>query len=478
MWQNWLPVRRRSLQRFFRFRLSTLFILITIVAVGLGFFGVRWYRQLRETWAADSIRAAGGQIVVRKDGSVQRVWLGGKEFDDLRLEQVVPHLRLLPTLEELDIVEAPITDDGLNQLQQLQHVPLLYIHETKATDAGIAELARTLPTADIRRERPHPIATQLAARKIYPSAVISAAFSRDGKWLVSGSGDGTLRWWRRADWRLIEPSQAHVDWVFTIAFSPDGKVLATGGGDNAIALWNTEAREIEYRLIGHTDDVHSVAFHPNGKLLYSAGDDRVVRVWDLGARVQIDVLKGHTGAVPSLAISPDGATLATASRDGTVRLWDVASQQPMSVRSLAGHKRDVASVAFSRDGKQLASVGYDRTIRLWDTASGEALHVFEGHEDWVFAVTFAPDGRSLFSGSGDGTLRQWDIESGASIATYRGQSAVASVAYSPYCRTLATTGSDGTIFLRNGSCGRLVSVLRTRFGDRDLALPVFACATE
>ena len=49
----------------------------------------------------------------------------------------------------------------------------------------------------------------------------------------------------------------------------------------------------------------------------------------------------------------------------------------------------------------------DNTVRLWDTITGENRRVLTGHTGLVASVAFNPDGRTLASGSHDGTILVW-----------------------------------------------------------------------
>jgi hypothetical protein len=460
---------RWSWRRLLQFRLRTLLIAIAVIAVVVGFFGTRWYRQMQEKWAVEALRAGGAKIVNGPNGAAVRVWLGGTLLTDARLAEFVPHMLVLRELREVDIVNAPVTDEGLNSLKRFRNIRLLYVHGTQASEESIKKLAQALPGVDLRREAPDPIASKLAARTIYRSALIAATIAPDGSWLATGSGDGTLHWWNEKDSDPVETIPAHLEWLFSIAVSPDGRMIATGGGDNQIKLWNVATRKLAFELAGHADDVHSMAFDPKGNLLYSAGDDRVVRVWDLRSEAEVEVLTGHKKAIPSIAISPDGRMLATASRDGTVRLWDVESQPRRLLHILEGHGKDVASVAFCPDGTSVASAGYDHKIRVWDVARGEQRAVLSGHGDWVFAVAYSADGSQLVSGSRDGTVRIWDLPAHTEAAAYCGQDYISSVRFGRGDSTVISTAADGTLFERYVEGGGLKRVLRTGFGDRELA---------
>ena len=57
------------------------------------------------------------------------------------------------------------------------------------------------------------------------------AFSADGKRIVSGSEDKTVKVWDAATGQEVLTLKGHTGQVTSVAFSPDGKRIVSGGGE-------------------------------------------------------------------------------------------------------------------------------------------------------------------------------------------------------------------------------------------------------
>lgn len=72
----------------------------------------------------------------------------------------------------------------------------------------------------------------------HESAVNSVAFSPDGRRIVSGSADSTVRLWEAGSETPVgEPMAGHWDAVNSVAFSPDGLRVMSGSRDSTMRSW-------------------------------------------------------------------------------------------------------------------------------------------------------------------------------------------------------------------------------------------------
>ncbi len=264
----------------------------------------------------------------------------------------------------------------------------------------------------------------------------------DGKLLVTGSHDRSVRVWDVTSGKPLFSFQGHTGQVTALAVRPDGRQAASGGDDGAVRLWPLSSTD-EHRTFGEaTEPLWAVAVSPDGKRFAAAGADKTIRIYDtLSGKVE-KTLTGHKGAVPTLAFLGNGV-LASGAGDKLVKLWDVASG---TARDLTGHTSAVLGLAADEAGKLLVSGAVDKTVRGWD-AAGKPLWTWTG-KSAVCAVAVRKDGQRLAVGTADGWLTLLAVAGsepkvvGAVAAHGAG---VAGVAFHPDGGRIATCGGDGIV---------------------------------
>jgi WD40 repeat protein len=109
--------------------------------------------------------------------------------------------------------------------------------------------------------------------------VRSLAVSSDGKQLVSGCGDKTIKIWDLETGELIRTLTGHRDGVYAIALSPDDKIIASGSADKTIKLWYAKTGELLGTFVGHANTITAVKFSTSGEILVSGSLDKTIKIW-------------------------------------------------------------------------------------------------------------------------------------------------------------------------------------------------------
>jgi WD40 repeat protein len=292
-----------------------------------------------------------------------------------------------------------------------------------------------------------------------PAAVTAVAMSPGG-FLTSSHSDGVVRVWGATTVPMPKPTmtaEGHYGSVVGFAYSHDGRRMVTGGSDWTVRLWNTAPKMAEvFALRGHWSRVNSNNFAPDGASLATGSEDRTARVWNLSkaAPVQTAQLNKDNVAVYTVVHSPDGKLLAVGGANTVAHLWDLAKRSEL--RSFSGHPSSVNQLFFTPDGKQLLASSHKHVV-LWNANTAREMYRFEGHEQQVNSMTMSPDGRFVLTGTGyyqykdgkivtikgeyqytDCTIRLWDVRDGRLKKDITNlEKPVSNLTFSPDGRTFA-----------------------------------------
>ena len=209
----------------------------------------------------------------------------------------------------------------------------------------------------------------------HSDGVTSVAYSPDGRWIVSGSRDNTLKVWDTENGQEVRTLEGHSNVVTSVAYSPDGRWIVSGSRDGTLKVWEAESGHEMLTLEGHSDHVESVAFSPDGRWIVSGNSDNTLKVWNVENGKEVRTLVEQSDSsrvVECVAFSPDGQRIVSGCRDNTVTVWDVESGQ--EVFTLKGPAGDVRSVAYSPTGPRIVSGSRNGILKVWDANSGEVVH--------------------------------------------------------------------------------------------------------
>ncbi len=113
--------------------------------------------------------------------------------------------------------------------------------------------------------------------------IVSATFSNDGKWLATGSKEGTVILWKVDGATFTQAGDVLrlSGEPKMLAFDPNNQWLAGAGSTGFAYLWDVEALQ-ERTRIRHGDSVTSVSFSTDGKRLITVSR-KVVQIWNISA---------------------------------------------------------------------------------------------------------------------------------------------------------------------------------------------------
>lgn len=326
----------------------------------------------------------------------------------------------------------------------------------------------------------------------HSEAIISVAFSPTGKYLATGSGDTTVRFWDLCTETPHFTATGHKHWVLSIAWSPDGRKLASGCKNGQIMLWDPNTgKQISRTLSGHSKWItwlcwEPLHLNPECRFLASASKDCSVRIWDTVLGQCCKILTGHAQSVTCLKWGGDNLIFSS-SQDRTIKVW--RAEDGVLCRTLQGHAHWVNTMALNTDyvlrtgafepseatvnpqdmcgsleeiklkalqkyshvrghgPERLVSGSDDFTLFLWTPAEEKKpLARMTGHQALINEVLFSPDTRLIASASFDKSVKLWDGKTGKYLASLRGHvSAVYQIAWSADSRLLVSGSSDSTL---------------------------------
>ncbi|HIA64913.1 TPA: TIR domain-containing protein [Candidatus Poribacteria bacterium] len=295
--------------------------------------------------------------------------------------------------------------------------------------------------------------------KGHDDEVWSAAYSPDGKRIVTASNGHTAKVWDADTGEELFTLKGHKGWVTSAAYSPDGKRIVTDSYDKTAKVWDANTGKELFTLKGHERQLNSAIYSADGDRIVTASFDKTAKVWDAQTGQELMTLKGHEDWVYSAAYSPDGQRIVTGSGDKTAKVWDAITGQELF--TLKGHDGSVKLAKFSPDGQRIVTASFDETAKVWDANTGQELMTLEGHEREVYSAAYSPDGQRIVTASDDKTAKVWDANTGKELFTLTGHYGAVWSA-SPDGKRIATAGLDGIVQIYTTDMDELLQIAESR----------------
>ncbi len=274
--------------------------------------------------------------------------------------------------------------------------------------------------------------------------VISLALSKDGKILVSGSSDHTIKVWDLSTGKVLKTLIGHLDSVNCVALTDtiNKPYIVSGSADKTVKIWSLHSGKVLENLEGHLDIVNCIAISDNGRIVSGSADNNMI-TWDLQTGKLLTVIEGHANAVNSLIVKGD--YIISGSSDNTIKLWSLYWGKLQKI--IINNEHPINVIAMTPDQKNIISGGWDNMIKIWSLEEGTLIRAIKTDQLWIFNLQISGDGKTILSASlGDKTVKIWSLSSGELINTITIDSlAVCSLILSADSNTLITGNGDHTI---------------------------------
>ncbi|TPX38043.1 hypothetical protein SmJEL517_g00048 [Synchytrium microbalum] len=275
----------------------------------------------------------------------------------------------------------------------------------------------------------------------HKAAVLSAAFSVDGKYIATGGADCTVKVLDVAKARRVHTSQNdkpivgdesspvsrsvtdHTGNVTDVAFHPNNLVLASCSDDKHIKMYDMQKVHMKrsFRYLQDSHAVNSISFHASGDFLLVATTHEYPRVYDISTfqcyrpSSQSDA---HASGINCARYAPQGSMFATCGGDGSIKLYDAINGKCVNTLERAHGGASVSSIVFSKSGRYLLSSGQDSIGRLWDVTMGRPVCTYEGasQKNHSINITFNYNEDIVLSSDESAlTVNIWDARTGTAL---------------------------------------------------------------
>ncbi|GCE21223.1 WD40 repeat domain-containing serine/threonine-protein kinase [Dictyobacter kobayashii] len=301
----------------------------------------------------------------------------------------------------------------------------------------------------IIRETPTATDIKTLLYQDHKDAVYSAAWSPDGRSIVSASADQTVRIWDASTGQTHFTYQKQGSQSYQALWSPDGKYIISGG-PISVQQWLASNGQHGFTYnVAPAQPSHDIALSPDGTYLavapYTDTGKSSVQVWNTRNGNLVNTY--NTIYVYCLNWSPDSKSLAIGSADTNIRILNITTGDTSLILTNKdmGMPRDVA---WSPNGRRLAATGTDGKVHSWDTNSGEQLPTLNdpstnGH---MHSLAWSPNGAYIATGSTNGSVYLWQTDTGKLLASHGGQKGmITKLAWSPDDKAIVSSSLDHTV---------------------------------
>jgi len=231
--------------------------------------------------------------------------------------------------------------------------------------------------------------------------------------------------------------EGHTSNVTSLGFHHEGRYLYSGSEDGTIRVWDLRNPK-HCRIFDSQSPVNSVTLRIDRDEFISGDQNGNVKVWDIGGNGCITSVQPTECAIQAVDVSEDSRTLVAVSGRGSAFVWDPSgSTAAVAAAEVGAEGNDILRFVtkfrvtrlgdyclhakISPDCRNLVTTGSDGLAKLWDTTTWELTQSLQ-NQKWVWDAAFCADSSYLVTASSDHVARLWNLRNGDVVRQYRGHS--------------------------------------------------------
>ncbi|KAG1814017.1 quinon protein alcohol dehydrogenase-like superfamily [Suillus subaureus] len=293
--------------------------------------------------------------------------------------------------------------------------------------------------------------------------ISSMSYFPDGRQMISGSHDQTIRRWDLRKGKEIEKAREVCEnRIDVVGVSRNGRWVVTAGGSGELKVSEVEtgtARTL------HEDKwpwpwIRCIDISADSTLVAGGSDDSAVRIWSLDTgKLMAGPFGSNDNFTRTLRLSADSRKLAALGR--RLQVWDVQTQKlDVQKYTLSTSAASTLPVFWTTKDKSIIAADGTRTIHEFDASTLKTVGApFKEHPGPIMGLALSSDCVLLVSSSLDQTIKLWSFQSRQLLASFDVQNIVQSFTFSPDSRQLAYTNfNDCNIYICNIPANVLASI--------------------
>jgi len=245
------------------------------------------------------------------------------------------------------------------------------------------------------------------------------AVTPDSRMVIAGSNhptfyDPCIYVWNLEEGRLVTKMEGHTTGGITaLAVTPDGKRVVSGSADKTIKVWDLKSGQLLHSFDGHSDKVSTVALTPDGRRAISASWDKTLKVWDLDLYEEITTLTGNKVENIAIAVSQDGRRAVSAGGE-SLQVWDLGRMEKTA--SQVSEPNIWVKLKPTPDWRRAIS-SEGNTLKVWDLENCVELATLAGHNHKISQLELTLDGKRAVSEDESFCKKVWDLERFSELAS-------------------------------------------------------------